>query len=235
MNVLAIIPARGGSKGVPFKNIRKIGGFPLIYYSIQTAKASSLITDFFVNTDCDEIERVCKDYNCQIIRRSPILGDDDAKIVDVLLESLNNAQERTKVIYDIVILLQPTSLFRLGTDIDNVINLISNNVHFEGVVSVVRGEDFHPSRLYRLNTEHELESLDKKNEQVQRQMLDPLYYRNGCIYAVRSKVLLDQKTLMPQNKSAYIMPDHFHVNIDTEKDFLIAEALLPFFNFSPEQ
>jgi CMP-N-acetylneuraminic acid synthetase len=231
MKVLAIIPARGGSKGVPKKNIRKLGNFPLIYYSINVAKSSNMISSLFVNTDCNEIEEISKKYECDVIKRSSNLGNDDAKIIDVLLESLEIAEKKTNIIYDILVLLQPTSPFRLANDIDNSINILLNNNQVDGVVSVIHGEDLHPSRLYKLNSENILESLDPSNEQVQRQSLPPVYYRNGCIYAVRSKVLKGQKTLMPKNKYAYIMPNDLYVNIDTERDFLIAEAYLKLFNF----
>ena len=222
MKILGIIPARGGSKGVPKKNIKLLDGEPLIAYSIKAAQKSRLLTDVFVSTDCEEIIAVTKKYNCSFFKRAKENAEDNTPIEPVIYELL----DALKGTYDMIILLQPTAPIREGKDIDHVINMFIEDEQLESVVSVVELEDIHPARMYNVDSDKNMESLEPAKERFRRQDLTPVYLRNGSIYATRVKSLQANKKLISLNKKAYIMPENKWANIDTERDFLITEILV---------
>lgn len=222
MKVLGIIPARGGSKGVPKKNIREIDGKPLISYSIEVGKKSKLLTNLIVSTDSEEIIKVSNNYNCRALKRSADNSMDETPIEPVILEVLNNIEEK----YDLIVLLQPTAPIRETEDIDNVIRCFINDAEIESVVSVVELEDIHPARMYNLSETNELLPINPSSERKRRQDLESVYIRNGAIYAIRVDSFLKNQKLITANKIAYVMPESKWANIDTERDVLIAEVLI---------
>jgi CMP-N-acetylneuraminic acid synthetase len=225
LKVLAIIPARGGSKGVPGKNIKELGGKPLIQYAVDCALDSNLIENIVINSDDQDIlDIVASKGSNRIIKqkRPRDLGLDNSSIVDVVMDIL----QKLKTQYDIIILLQPTSPLRTAADIESIIQNFIDDDNLEGVISVIPLQDMHPARMYKINDDKTLKPLIEDNESQRRQDLEPVYYRNGCFYAVRTKAFLEQKTFMPKNKKAYVMnPDHL-LNIDTPIDIKIAEVLI---------
>jgi CMP-N,N'-diacetyllegionaminic acid synthase len=225
MKVLAVIPGRGGSKGVKGKNIRKVDGLPLISYAINTAFESKKLSRFIVNTDSDEIEQVAREYKADVFRRLPELGADSASIVPVILETLE-ALEKEGEVYDIVVLLQITSPIRTGKNVDEVIEMFEKDPHLAGVISVVPMHDVHPARMYILDDINLMLPLNPEWETARRQDIPPVYYRNGCIYATRTDLLKTNLTLMPEGKKGYVMPADWLANIDDERDFVITEALI---------
>lgn len=222
MKILAIIPARGGSKGIIKKNIRIVNGEPLIAYSIKAAKESVLLTNYIVTTDSNEIINIAKEYGCKTHKRSLINSQDTSSIIAVIEEVLESVDE----FFDLIILLQPTAPIRTGKDIDNVINLFIEDKTIESVVSVIKLNDIHPARMYNIDDNLNMVSLDLKNEKKRRQDLSQIYLRNGCIYAVTTKYFKKAGELISKNKKAYIMPESKWVNIDTERDLIIAESLI---------
>lgn len=225
MKVLAIIPARGGSKGVKNKNIRLVAGEPLIAYAIESARESQLLTRFVVSTDSPHIAAIASDRRCPVLIRPPELALDDTPIAPVMKQVLGVCQEQFKEQYDILVLLQPTSPIRSGKDIDAVIRMFDDK-RTDAVVSVVAMHDIHPARMYRLSLDNELLPLDQRFEASRRQDIEPVYYRNGAIYAIRKETFLAKETLMVPNKKAYIMPLEQLVNIDDERDLAVAEVLV---------
>ncbi len=223
MKVLAIIPARGGSKGVPRKNIREVEGKPLIAYTIETALACTDLSKVIVSTDDLEIKEVSEKYGAEVHLRPEELANDTANVADAV-EYVLNAQDEE---YDIVFLLQPTSPLRLPQDITNTIKFFKEDKDLEGVISVVSVGDNHPARMYSLDDAQHMNSNDKSLEYTRRQDLPKLYIRNGSIYAVTTKVFREQKTLMPEHKKAYVMDSKWAVNIDEERDLDILEVVLP--------
>lgn len=221
MKFLGIIPARGGSKGVKKKNIRLVNNKPLIGYTIEAAQKSKLLTNFLVTTDSDEIIEVVKKYNCNFQKRTSENAQDKTPIEPVLFEVLDNLEEN----YDIIILLQPTAPARTAKDIDNVIQMFIDDENTKCVVSVVELEDIHPARMYLINNDI-LRPLQKENEKKRRQDLEPVYLRNGCIYAIITKDFFENKKLILDTKKPYIMSEDKWINIDTERDLLVAETLL---------
>lgn len=224
MHILGLIPARGGSKGVFKKNIRVVDGIPLINYSIESAKQSQLLQTVVVDTDDDEIEAVVSNSDIQILKRPKELAQDNSSIVDVSLRVINYFEELKNPI-DVLVLLQPTAPIKTGENIDEAISLLLNNSQADGVISVVQMEDVHPARMYHKN-EDRLSPLDPESEFKRRQELEPVFYRNGCIYVIRTHVLKDQRTFMPKQKLGYVMNSNWLANIDDERDLIITEALV---------
>ena len=222
MKVLAVIPARGGSKGIKNKNIRLVNGKPLISYTIEKAQECNLITDLIVSTDDNDIIDVVKKHNCDYLLRSKENARDESTIESVLFEVLKGLKQK----YEVVIVLQPTAPIREVEDIGNVIKMLQNDKSLESVVSVVELNDIHPARMYTLSKELDMIALDKDLERNRRQDLKPVYLRNGAIYATNTESLLKNKKLISDNKKAYIMPESKWLNIDTQRDILMAEVML---------
>jgi len=226
MNVLSIIPARGGSKGVPNKNIRLVAGKPLIAYAINCAKESKLINRIIVSTDSTSIAQIATDYGAEVLIRPSDLAQDDTPMSPVLLHVLQTLQENAEH-YDLVVLLQVTSPIRTGQDIDRIVEMFASTPDLEAVISVVPMDDVHPARMYTLDEQQWMNPYIESGEEARRQDLPVVYYRNGCIYAIRSEILKDKRSLMVKNKKAYVMPAKWLANIDDERDLIIAEALIP--------
>lgn len=222
MKVLAIIPARGGSKGVPKKNIRTIDGKPLIAYSIETGLQSNKVTDVVVSTDAQDIMEVAKQYQADAIKRNPEYATDNATIEPVIREVLENRDE----IYDVILLLQPTAPIREIEDIDKVIEMFEKDTTVQTVVSVVELEDIHPAGMYKLDAHQDMIPLHEDLERKRRQDLEPVYLRNGAIYATRVSTFLASGKLINTPKKAYVMPESKWANVDTERDLLITELLI---------
>lgn len=222
MKVIAVIPARGGSKGVINKNIRLIDGEPLISYAIETAKQSKLLTDFVVSSEDETILNIAKTYNAPCHKRNEENAEDHSPIESVIEEVLQFLKKE----YDLIVLLQPTAPIRTGKDVDNVIKMFLEDENLENVISVIELDDIHPARMYQIDTAFNLKPLNSNQEKKQRQSLNSVYLRNGCIYAITTKAFLEHQTLILKNKKAYIMPYSNWANIDSERDLIIAECLI---------
>ena len=208
---LAVIPARGGSKGVPGKNIKDLNGKPLIAYTIEAAKASKYIDKIVVSTDCDEIASVSHEYCVNIIKRPIDIATDTSKVIDTVLHVLLHINAEN------VILLQPTSPLRKTIHIDEAIELY---------------EETKASILSVHETKSPLFIRDKKNKpiirqrsDIRRQDLEPYYMVNGAIY-INKAVNIDKSTSLNDNDTAYIMDKLFSMDIDEALDFSIASLLL---------
>ena len=221
MKVLVIIPARGGSKGVPKKNIKMLGDKPLIAHAIECAKNSKKVNRIIVTTDSVEIAEVSQQFGSEVILRPNELADDSSNVITAVEHVLEQINED----YDIIVLVQPTSPLRTGNDLDSIINIFSENQNVNGVISVVPMDDMHPARMYNLGIHNELLPFIEYGETSRRQDLKPVYYRNGCFYAVKTKAFFEQKSFMVTNKTAYVMDANWLANIDTQRDFKITELL----------
>ncbi len=226
MRVLAIIPARGGSKGVKDKNIRLVADQPLISYSIQVAQESKTLTDIVVSTDSKRIAEVAREYGAEVLLRPDHLAEDTTPIIPVIQHILEQQTTSGKAAYDLIILLQPTSPIRTGEDIDQVVQMLKEDPETDGVISVVPMDDIHPARMYTLGPRQHMHPFIDHGETLQRQELEVVYYRNGCIYAVRTKAFQEEGSLMVKKKKAYVMPLEWLANVDDERDLLIADVLV---------
>lgn len=227
--IIAIIPARRGSKGLPGKNIRLLLGKPLIAWTIEAAKKSQYIDKIIVSTDFTKLSSVAKKFEAEVpFVRPKKLATASAKSADVILHALNRL-EMNNDYYDLVILLQPTSPLRTANDIDEAIKMLFSK-KASAVVSVCEVEH-HP---YWSNT------LPKNNcmknfmnpliKGKNRQQLPTFYRLNGGVYVARIAYFREQKSFFGDKTFAYIMPRERSVDIDTEFDFKFAEFLIKKFN-----
>ena len=222
--VLAIIPARGGSKGIPGKNLKKIEGRSLIEHAFDCAREAKSPLTVVLSTDDAEILQHGRQMGIELVERPAELATDQAKVIDAIKHCLHQMESRKGARYEIVVLLQPTSPIRNGEDLDAVLRLF-DRPEVESVISVVSANEVHPARMYEM-ADNKLVPLDKRYETANRQIIRPVYYRNGCFYAIRRETMLRENTLMPQNKTPYVMPASRLCNIDEPVDLIIAKALV---------
>lgn len=222
MKVLGIIPARGGSKGVPGKNKKIIAGQPLITYTLEAAQASKKLSTLFVSSDDDEILSIAARFPCKVHKRPQVLASDTSPVTDTIAELLRLEGQ----LYDAVLLLQPTSPLRTCNDIDNAIQLLEDDATAESVISVVAVDDIHPARMYTINQENHLDSFVPEYEQLRRQDIPVAYFRNGSIYLTRTTAFSRTKSVMNKPIRPYFMSSEWLLNIDGQRDVLIAETLI---------
>lgn len=221
MRIGALIPARGGSKGVPGKNKKIIDGKPLISYSIEAAIESQAFQKIIVSSDEDAILDIAKQYKEVVLhKRDAGLASDTSPIIDTVIQiaELNDL--------DAVMLLQPTAPIRSAKNITEAITLFKNNPDAGSVVSVVEMTDIHPARMY-WKREKALQPILQEFETTRRQDIPPAYYRNGSIYLVSTRTAIEYRTMMAKPMIPYVMPFDWLLNIDEPRDILIAEALIP--------
>ena len=220
--VLALIPARGGSKGIPGKNTKELAGKPLIAYTIEAAKESTCIDDVLVSTDSENIAEVAREYGAWVpFLRPAELASDTAKTIDAVMYTINRLAKEGRE-YDYVILLQPTSPLRKSEDIEGAFSLARTTG--EDVVSVSEVSDS-PILIRTCEKNGQLTPLLSGSSTVRRQDM-PQYYRvNGSIY-VNCVSELSSKTSLNDNRVGYVMPRERSVDIDEMVDFLVAEHYL---------
>lgn len=223
--VLAIIPARGGSKGVKRKNIRIVAGEPLIYWSIKAARDASTLSYTYVNTDDDEIAEVAKSKHAEVLMRPSELAEDKTPMIPVLQFVCSEA-EKMHGKFDTIVLLQPTAPMRRSVDIDKAVQQFHSQTEFDSLVSVYQVDDCHPSRMYRINNKNSLEKIYSEPVGSLRQDLEPIYHRNGALYICSRDLLMDRSLLTCSNPVPYIMPKSRSANIDDEQDLNIADFLM---------
>lgn len=226
MNILGIIPARGGSKGVIGKNQKMLSDKPLIQYTIETALQSNL-SDVIVSTDDENIAAISRALGIKVpFIRPTEFASDNAESIDVAIHALNFMENLIKKSIDAIMLLQPTTPFRSIDDINNAIKLLSQHKDADSVISVVDVEGHHPARMKFINDGVLIDPVFcEKVENQNRQELDKMYIRNGAIYLTKSDVILN-RSYKGNKCMALLMPNSRSINIDTETDFKLAEWTL---------
>jgi CMP-N,N'-diacetyllegionaminic acid synthase len=221
MKVTAIIPARGGSKGVPEKNKKVICGKPLIEYTIEAALASEFLGEIYVSSDDHEIIEIAEQYSRVLIHhREDFMATDTSPVGETVNEIIATQD------IGAVMVLQPTAPIRTGENIDATIRILNDHPAVNSVISVVEMNDIHPARMY-WKREESLVPIMPELEILRRQDIPPAYYRNGSIYLTRKEVFLDGHSFVSKPIMPYIMPFNWLLNIDEPRDILIAEALIP--------
>lgn len=228
MKLLAIIPARGGSKGVPRKNIKLLGNQPLLWYSFQAAKLSNLFDDILLSTDDEEIASVGKEIGFTVpFLRPKELATDTAKSIDVVVHTLNELHKLNRT-YDAVILLQPTSPFREKGIINKAFDIFIKS-GADSLVSVKKvPHQFNPHWVFKADENNFLSIATGDDELIgRRQELPDAYYRDGQIYITTVEVLLNQKTFTGK-KLAYLLNTYegAEINIDALDDWKKAEEFI---------
>lgn len=227
MTVRAFVPARGGSKGVPGKNIRPLQGKPLIAYTLEAAQKASRVDSIAVSTDSPEIAKVCEEYGVPVprLRPEPLAGD-TARVQDAILWELEQDPQPS----DYLLLLQPTTPFRTEQDVDEAIAL-AERWNAVSVVGFTLEVTRHPGYMYRVQEENRQRPASVKPLLdiplgTPRQDFPPMAYRNGAIYLVRTDWFMEHHSFASPDVIPYFMPEERSMNIDTEDDFKLAEWLL---------
>lgn len=219
MKILGIIPARGGSKGIPQKNIKSFNGKPLISWTIETALRCPLINETIVSTDNLIIADVAKSCGASVpFIRPDELAKDTTSGIEPVLHAFQQLPE-----YDWILLLQPTSPLRTPDDICGIINLVKDK-NASSAVSVSEAIN-HPYWTYSLD-DGKLINLCKNEKKLLRQDLPPAYNLNGALYLVSRNFLETKRTFIDKSTLAYVMPRHRSVDIDDMDDWDFAEYLI---------
>ena len=225
MNILGVTLARGGSKGVPRKNIRLLKGLPLIGYTIKEALKSKYLDDYIVSTDDEEIMQVSQSLgaSCPFLRPQN-LAEDDTSSVDALKHAVNFMEEKNNITYDYVIELMCTNPLKTVDDIDQVIKKIIET-EADSVIAVHELEDHHPIRIKKIVDDRIVDFCLPEKPESRRQDLKPnAYIRSGSIYALkRDHLMIDGRRYGSFESRPYILPPERAINVDTEVDFITAE------------
>lgn len=218
--VMAVIPARGGSKGVPRKNIRALAGKPLIAWTIEQAKQSRYLDRVVLSSEDEEILEVARRLGCDVpLVRPAELARDESLGIDVLLHAMSVLPE-----FDLVVQLQPTSPLRLASDIDECIEKCVGGGELASCVSLTEVAK-PPYWMFNLDAVGKMKPfLEFKS--VPRQELAKLHVLNGAVYVASAAQLREQRSFITPQTLGYVMPLERSVDIDAEYDFWVAEALL---------
>jgi len=226
-NILGLIPARGGSKGLPRKNIKPLLGKPLIAWTIEQALASKYLDKVVVSTDDKEIADVSKKYGAEVpFMRPKELAEDNAKGIDIVLHVIDWLKENDKQKqYDLIMLLQPTSPLRTKEDIDKAIELLFLK-EAKAIVSVCE-VDHYPLWANTLPKDGCMKNFIRQEiMNKNRQELHIFYRLNGAIYLAYCKYIKQCRCFIGKDTFACIMPKCKSVDIDNEVDFKLAQILI---------
>lgn len=222
--VLAIIPARGASKGIKNKNIRPFAGKPLLAHTIMGAKKSVRISRIIVSTESKKIAAIAKEQGAEVpFLRPKKLAQDKSSVVNAVIHLLNKLRRMEGYNPDFVVLLQPTSPLRMVEDIDRALDLLSSK-GADSVVSVCRTEQL----LFTKEINDELKLLSKKEflKSGNRQELPPTYKLDGSmVYAIKTEILLSKRSFLAGKLVGYEIPRWRAIDVDEPQDFVVGEIL----------
>ena len=223
MNIISIIPARGGSKGIPRKNIKLLNGKPLISYSIDASNSCSLIDDTYVSTEDAEISEISKGNNAEVIERPDELASDDSSSIDVILHVLDYLGNRGEL-PDLFVLLQPTSPLRTSEDIEASINSFLES-DCDSLVSVCELD--HRSLLnFSLEDGFLVQNNNEALFNSRRQDIPTHYALNGAIYITTPEFIRKNRSFYSDKTIPHVMSKEKSIDIDTPFDFRLAEFIL---------
>ncbi|MCS6765355.1 MAG: acylneuraminate cytidylyltransferase family protein [Candidatus Protistobacter heckmanni] len=225
--VLAIVPARAGSKGLPGKNIRRMCGKPLIAWSIEQGLGCGYVDKVVVSTDSEEIASIAKDYGATVpFLRPPELSGDTASSTDVILHTLDSLKQAGEV-YEYLVLLEPTSPLRETSDISGALALLESNPDVESVVGVAQVDTSHPSFLYVLDGAFLKPMSGIQPTGLRRQDLkEDYYFLEGSIYASRVETFRRHRSFYHDKTAPWVVDKYKAIEIDGIADFVIADALM---------
>ena len=229
--ILAVVLARGGSKGVPRKNIKILCNKPLIAWSIEAAKKSKYLDKLIVSTDDSEIAQVAREYGAEVpFTRPAELATDTAASVDVLLHALDFFEQAGEK-YDYIIQLDPTSPLRTVDDIDNALEMLNNHNSAKAIVSMVKPESSHPDFVVTLTETGLIRPLGQGlggfgAPPKRRQELEDYYFPEGTVYISEVETLKKRKNVYHELTLAYPVERYKQFEIDDEMDFILIEALM---------
>ncbi len=221
--VLAVIPARGGSKRLPRKNIINICGHPMLAYSIMALKKAQKVTHWLVSSEDEEILKVAQKYGAYIpFKRPTNLATDKVRNIDVVLHALNFMENENNITYDIILLVQPTSPIRDPKHIDKAVTLLWNS-KLDSLASVKGPFQKRDPILKRIDEKGNLvaycndPSLDSR---------EPFYIYNASLYAVKRHYFVKHKSFISEKQLPLIMDKYHSVDVDDLGDLIVAEAYM---------
>lgn len=228
-NILVIIPARKGSKGIPSKNKKDLRGKPLVSHTFDIASRLKNNFYIYVSSDDEEILEIAKEYGIKNngLRPSDISGD-KALTLDVLNYEMHLVENDLKIVFDAVLLLQPTCPIRNINHIYDIEEIFTKNNMNSSVVSLKKIDSEHPFRMKRLIQDDILVNyIDQGFEDMRpRQDLPPVYIRNGSVYLSPALAIRNKDTLVTEQSYGYVMDSIHSINIDNIEDFLVASYYL---------
>lgn len=226
--ILGLIPARGGSKGVPRKNIRLLGGRPLIEYTVRAAQKSKFIDRLICSTDDNEIAELVRECGCDVpfIRPSE-LASDSAKAIDVIQHAIHFMEGLDQCLYDPIVYLEPPAPFRTTKDIDACIELYFREP-VDSAVAVYEADHAHPAYMKKIENARLRPFCMDEPEGTRRQDFEPkAYIRNGAVYVFKREIIMSGK-LYGDQIVPYVMPQERSLCIDSILDWYMAEAMYQF-------
>ena len=220
--------ARGGSKGLPGKNLRPLCGRPLIQWSIDAALDCSEIDTLIVSTDDERIAELALVSGAETpFLRPPALSGDSASSIDVVFHALDFLESNGRM-FDIVVLLEPTSPLREAKDIQQALHHM-NNTGASAIVSVCRAESTHPAFMFRKTSSGRLKPFSSSSPtNLRRQQIEPMFYLDGTLYASTVEALREQKSFYHEDTLAYEVPKWKAIEIDDIDDFEMVEAIVKY-------
>ena len=226
--VLAIIPARGGSKGIPLKNLKMVAGKSLLARTLELAQNVPEITDICVSTDHPEIKEAALSFDrVEVIDRPEALSGDRVADSPVLQHATAEMEKISGKAFDVVVMLQVTSPLRTIDDVtESIAKLVLTGCDAVWTVSPTELH-FHPLKQLVLGEDSTMQLFDDRGLQIiARQQLSPVFHRNGSCYALRRDFLMNGDGLFSPHSSQAVISEGERVNIDTEEDLLRAERLI---------
>ena len=227
MKVLGIVTARGGSKGIPRKNIIALLGKPLLAYTAEAALSAKRLTRTILSTEDEEIARIGRAHGLDVpFLRSAELARDETPSIPVLQDAVRRLEQMGET-YDAVFTLQPTTPLRRPEDIDGAIDLLEQT-GADSVISFVPVGEKHPARMKFITAEGKVidPAFKEAFEGQRRQDLPKLYLREGSVYLTRRNVLMEQGSVQGSDCRAWLISEERACNIDTPFDLFLAEQML---------
>jgi CMP-N,N'-diacetyllegionaminic acid synthase len=228
--IIGIIPARVGSKGLKFKNLKKLNSKPLIYWPFKTLKNSKFIDKIILNTDSNKIKNLGIKMGMEVpFLRPKYLASDSAKIADVIIHTLKYFKKKN-ILYDYVLLLEPTSPLTSSSDINNAIKTLNKNSNkADALVSVAENISGHPKFSVKLDKNQFIKSLDKSFFDEPRQKIDRVFFYSGNFYLSKVNTFLKKKTFYHKKTIAIVSSKMKSFEIDDELDFFIVEKIMKYY------
>lgn len=221
LNVVAVIPARGGSKGIPRKNVRPLAGKPLIVHSIEQARQSNQVTETVVSTDDEEIAAVSRAAGAMVVQRPADISGDQASSESALIHVVQSLTSLGRSLPDLIVFLQCTSPIRWLGDIDGAISTLVE----QGADSLLSVSPSHRFLWTEAGGQAQAINYDFRNR-PRRQDMPPQFVENGSIYVFRTQALLDSGNRLSGKVALYHMNEESSVDIDSMFDMKLAEMVL---------
>lgn len=229
MQILGLIPARGGSKSVPRKNIKLLAGKPVIVYTIEEAKKSKYINRLIVSTDDEKIAEISKKCGAEVpFMRPKELAQDDTPDLPVFKHALKWFKENENYVPDIIVHLRPTALLRKVEHIDKGIELLLSNKDADSVRSICIASQI-PYKMWKIENGYLVPLLGFTKEELfnqPRQNLPTVYWQNASVDVIRYNTIMKKNSMTGDYILPLVMDDKYSIDLDTELDFRIAEETI---------